>query len=178
MEGKFIEERKLAEKQHNETRARIASDLEQMKKKYNEMELEQKLKDGESESQIQNLQEQLMETTDQKERAMTQLKALESGTSASHKKFEEEMKQREQDLERQLDEKDNEIEDLIKEHNESSEAKLHELKLFYDSEKERVEKRSLDEKARAERKLNQAIEEYEERLSEMRNNHDEAMNIL
>jgi predicted component of type VI protein secretion system len=36
----------------------------------------------------------------------------------------------------------------------------------------------MDEKARAERKLNQAIEEYEERLAEMRNNHEEAMNIL
>lgn len=47
MESKFIEERKLAEKQHNDTRARLASDLEQMKKKYNELELEQKLKDSE-----------------------------------------------------------------------------------------------------------------------------------
>lgn len=49
METKFIEERKLAEKQHNETRARLANDLEQMKKKFNELELEQKLKDGERE---------------------------------------------------------------------------------------------------------------------------------
>ena len=94
------------------------------------------------------------------------------------KKFEEEMKAREADLERQLDEKENEIEELIREHNESSEAKLHELKLFYDSEKERIEKRTLDERARADRKLNATIEEYEERLGEIRNNHEEAMNIL
>jgi hypothetical protein len=55
---------------------------------------------------------------------------------------------------------------------------LHELKMFYDGEKERIERRGIDDKARAERKLNGTIEEYEERISEMRNNHEEAMNIL
>lgn len=69
-------------------------------------------------------------------------------------------------MERQIDEKENEIEELIREHNENSEQKLHELKLFYEGEKERIEKRGLDEKARAERKLNTTIEEYEERISE------------
>lgn len=49
MENKFIEERKLAEKQHNENRSRLANDLESMKKKFNELELEYKLKDGERE---------------------------------------------------------------------------------------------------------------------------------
>lgn len=81
-------------------------------------------------------------------------------------------------MERQIDEKEQEIEDLIREHNETSEHKLHELKLFYDGEKERIEKRSLDERARADRKLNTTIEEYEERISEMRNNHEDALNIL
>ena len=50
--------------------------------------------------------------------------------------------------------------------------------MFYDGEKERIERRGMDDKARAERKLNGTIEEYEERISEMRNNHEEAMNIL
>ena len=80
METKFIEERKLAEKQHNDTRARLANDLEQMKKKFNEVELEQKLKDGERNQELTSLKEQLMEAVDQKERAMTQLKSFESGT--------------------------------------------------------------------------------------------------
>lgn len=50
--------------------------------------------------------------------------------------------------------------------------------MFYDGEKERIERRGMDERARADRKLNSTIEEYEERISEMRNNHEEAMNIL
>ena len=127
---------------------------------------------------MQNLKEQLMEAVDQKERIMSQIKQLESGTMSSQKRSEDEFKAREQELERQIDEKENEIEELIREHNETSEHKLHELKLFYDGEKERIEKRSLDERARADRKLNQTIEEYEERISEMRNNHEEALNIL
>ena len=55
---------------------------------------------------------------------------------------------------------------------------MHELKTFYDGEKERIERRGLDERARADRKLNNTIEEYEERISEMRNNHEEAMQVL
>ena len=109
---------------------------------------------------------------------MSQLKAQESGNQSNQKRFEDEFRAREQELERQIDEKEREIEELIREHNETSEQKLHELKLFYDGEKDRIEKRSIDERARADRKLNNTIEEYEERISEMRNNHEEAMNIL
>lgn len=125
-----------------------------MKKKVNEIELEHKLKDGEREQENQSLKEQLLEAVDLQERAAGQLKNLETGTLSSQKKVEDEFKAREQELERQLDEKDNEIDELIREHNSTSEQKLHELKLFYDQEKERIEKRGLDERARAERKMN------------------------
>lgn len=97
---------------------------------------------------------------------------------SSSKRQEDEFRARENELERQIDEKEREIEELIREHNETSEHKLHELKMFYDGEKERIERRGMDERARADRKLNSTIEEYEERISEMRNNHEEAMNIL
>ena len=44
-----MDERKNLEKQFNETRQRLSNDLEAMKKKLNESELEHKLKDGERE---------------------------------------------------------------------------------------------------------------------------------
>lgn len=47
----------------------MANDLEAMKKKFNELELEQKLKDGEREQENQSLKEQLIEAVDLKERA-------------------------------------------------------------------------------------------------------------
>ena len=178
MENKFIEERKQAEKQHNDTRGRLASDLEKMKKKFNELELDHKLKDGDKEQENTSLREQLNEAVDLKERYLMQLKEMESGSMSTNKRQEDEFKVRELELERQIDEKEREIDDLIREHNETSEQKLYELKQFYDGEKERIERRGLDERARADRKLNSTIEEYEERISEMRNNHEEAMNIL
>ena len=82
-----------------------------MKKKFNEMELEHKLEDGEREQENQSLKEQLLEAVDLKERALSQLKNLESGTLSSQKKVEDEFKAREQELERQLDEKEHEIEE-------------------------------------------------------------------
>ena len=92
-----------------------------MKKKVNEIELEHKLKDGEREQENQSLKEQLLEAVDLQERAVGQLKNLETGTLSSQKKVEDEFKAREQELERQLDEKDNEIDELIREHNSTSE---------------------------------------------------------
>ena len=149
-----------------------------MKKKFNELELDHKLKDGDKEQENTSLREQLNEAVDLKERYLMQLKEMESGSMSTNKRQEDEFKVRELELERQIDEKEREIDDLIREHNETSEQKLYELKQFYDGEKERIERRGLDERARADRKLNSTIEEYEERISEMRNNHEEAMNIL
>lgn len=97
---------------------------------------------------------------------------------STSKRQEDEFKAREQELERQIDEKEREIDDLIREHNETSESKLHELKMFYEGEKERIERRGVDDRARADRKLNSTIEEYEERINELRSNHEESMNIL
>jgi len=57
MEQKFVEERKLLDEQHNEARNRLAHDLENLKKKYNEIELDQKLKEGELEKDISHLKE-------------------------------------------------------------------------------------------------------------------------
>lgn len=54
--------------------------------------------------------------------------------------------QREKELEDKLEEKDNEIEQLIHENKTKSEQTLNEIKSFYDGEKERLEKRSQEEK--------------------------------
>jgi uncharacterized protein YdaU (DUF1376 family) len=53
---------------------------------------------------------------------------------------------------------------------------LNDLKRFYEEERERIERRSLDERARFERKMNASIEEYEDKIQEIRNNHEEAVN--
>ena len=103
---------------------------------------------------------------------------MEAGNMSTSKRQEDEFRAREQELERQIDEKEREIDDLIREHNETSESKLHELKMFYEGEKERIERRGVDDRARADRKLNSTIEEYEERINELRSNHEESMNIL
>lgn len=85
----------MLEKQHNETRARLANDLEQMKKKFNELELEHKLKDGDKQQENQSLREQLNEANDLKERAQQLLKEMEAGSMSSTKRQEDEFRARE-----------------------------------------------------------------------------------
>ena len=132
LEQGWVNERKALEKQHTDSRARLANDLEQLKKKYNELELELKLKDGEHEKETTALKELLHEATEVKDYAQKQLRHLDASAVEEQRRHEEEFRQREQELEKQIEEKEQEIENLIKEHNESSEAKLHEIKQFYD----------------------------------------------
>ena len=61
MEQKFIEERKVLDEQHAEQRARVAKEHEKLKIKHNELELQSKLKDGEYQKTIAQLQETLQE---------------------------------------------------------------------------------------------------------------------
>ena len=61
----------------------------------------------------------------------------------------------------------------MRELNEKSEQQLHDLKRFYEDERERIERRVHDERARSEHKLNLSIEEYESRISELTNNHED-----
>jgi len=53
---------------------------------------------------------------------------------------------------------------MIQENNNKSEKQLAELKKFYDDEKERLQQKAHDEKARAEKKMNQVVEDYEDKL--------------
>lgn len=61
MEQKFIEERKALDDQAAEARSRLVNDLEQLKMKYNDLELQAKLSAGDSEKTIAHLKEALAE---------------------------------------------------------------------------------------------------------------------
>lgn len=92
MEQKFLEERKLLDDQHAQSRQRLAVDLENLKKKHNELELDLKLKEGEFEKEIQQLKEQLSEAEQTRDLVNKQLKTLDSANAITMAKNEEEFK--------------------------------------------------------------------------------------
>ena len=61
MEQKFMNERKKQEEQYNEYRKRLTDEVEQLKKKNNELELQQKIMSGDFEKEVSTLKEQLIE---------------------------------------------------------------------------------------------------------------------
>lgn len=173
MEQKFLEERKALEDQHNDSRARLMNDFQQLKMKHNELELKSKLNDDEYAKTIAQLREALAEAEQLRDQYGAKLKSSDTTNMANLQKTEEEFRRREEDLERQLDEKDAELEEQIRELNNKSEQQLHDLKRFYEEERERIERRVHDERARSEHKLNLSIEEYESRISELTNTHED-----
>lgn len=132
----------------------MKNELEALKKKYNELELQKKLAEGEFEKDTAQMKEQLAECIEQRDSALQQLKSLEASKGTLLAQSEERLLQRERDLEQSLEEKEQEIENLIQEQNAKSEQKLSELKRFYEEEKERLERRLNEEKTRHEKKLN------------------------
>ena len=174
MEQKFMNEGKQQEAQYTEYRKRLTNDLEKLKTKNNELELSQKILQGELEKETSTLKEQLLEAEQARDHAIKQLKNIDSSKGALVAQAETRFQQREKELEYKLEEKDKEIDELIYENKTKSETTLNEIKKFYEEEKERLEKRSVDEKQRFEKKLNQAIEDYEENIQEQNNNHEDA----
>ena len=146
MEQKFLNERKQMDEQYNEYRKRLTNELEQIKKKNNELELTQKVHDSEYDKNMSMLKDQLSEAEMQRDSALKQLKSMEASKGNTINQIEERSKLRERELESQLEEKEQEIEDLIQENNTRSEQKLNELKKLHDDEKERLDKRIEEQK--------------------------------
>lgn len=70
------------------------------------------------------------------------------------------------ELERELEEKGSEYEITIREMNDKSEEQLNSLKTFFEIEKERLERRIAEEKDRSQKRYNQMVEDYEQKLKD------------
>jgi hypothetical protein len=78
MEQKFMNERKVQEDQYSEYRKRLTTDLEKLKTKNNELELAQKIIQGELDKETSNLKESLLEAEQARDHALVKLKNFDS----------------------------------------------------------------------------------------------------
>ena len=141
-----MNESKIQDGKYQENRKKLTNELEKLKTRNNELELAQKITQGELEKETSTLKEQLIEAEQARDHALKQLKNIDSSKSKLVASAEERFMQREKELEDKLEEKDNEIEQLIHQNKTKSEQTHNEIKSFYDGEKERLEKRSQEEK--------------------------------
>lgn len=95
MEQKFMNEKKKQEEVYNEYRKKLTDQVEQLKKKNNEIELAQKLMDSDFTKQKQQLQEQLEDAQNVRDDAVSKLKRLQDQSSSQLTKGEERLQQRE-----------------------------------------------------------------------------------
>lgn len=82
------------------------------------------------------------------------------------------------ELERELEEKDRKWKVEVNEMQSKSEESLAHLKNFYEQEKDRLERRITEEKEKATKRYNLMVEEYEQRLRDEQNQHEEDMMML
>jgi len=115
MEQKFLQERKKQEETYNEYRKTLTDQVENLKKKNNELELQVKVAEGEFQKDVQQLKEQLNEAEEAKNAAEEKLKSLNTQKLEMLTDSEAKFKQREQELEKLIEEKEEEIDNLIQE---------------------------------------------------------------
>jgi len=159
-------------------RKKMSLQLEQLQEKYNESELSSKLKISDLNKEIENFKESLDQSEEQKKYLTEQNKVLENQKSKLFKDAEDRYSSRIRSLEAELEEQNTKIEQDLLDINIKNDENLAQLRNFYEIEKERLERRITEEKDRAEKKLNNLVEEYEGRIREDQNLHEEELDNI
>lgn len=151
---------------------------EQWSMKVEELELRIKVESSEWEYKVKNIAEQLETSKTDRQRLADTIKALRADNSSCLEESDAKTRQKVKMLEAALEE--------LQARNSSDEAQvtkryedsMTQLRIFYDSEKKRFELRLLEERERSEKRYAQACEEYEAKLRDEQELHEEEISGL
>ena len=166
---------KQIETEFETSRKKLSQQVEQLTERNNELELNLQLKSSDLTKEIENMQEELDQSEQQRRYLNEQNKVLEDQKAKLLNEIEERYTQKIRTLESELEDVNSRIELELQDVNLKNEENLAQLRNFYEIEKERLERRITEEKDRAEKKVANLMEEYESRIREDQNNHEEEL---
>lgn len=166
------------EKKHQETefekfRKQLTTENSELKSRNNELELKAKLTTSDVQKQLNSLKDDL-ETSEQHQLALQeQVRILENQKAKIVKDAEDRFGNRVKTLEINLQESKRDHATELNTIHERNEQIINQLKSFFNSEKDQIEKRLKEEKTRADTKYNQIVIEYEDRLKDEQEKYEE-----
>lgn len=169
---------KHLEVEFDTTRKKMNSQIQSLTDRNNELELSFKLKVSEMNKEIENLREEFDQSEQQRRYLADQNKVLEDQKTKLFKEADERYSLRIRSLEAELEEQNAKLERDIHDINVKNEENLAQLRNFYEIEKERLERRIIEEKERAEKRYSNLMEEYEAKLKEEQNLHEEELDTI
>jgi hypothetical protein len=156
-------------------RKKLQKEAEDLREKLIEFELQHKLDSNDWKYQEKQLTDQVAGLTEERIRLQDKLKAMQTERSAMASQSMDRLTKREKSLEQQLEETKRRCADEVSEANDKAESSLAQLKAYYEQEKVRLEQRLIDEKSRTDRRYTIMTEEYEAKLREESENHEDEL---
>lgn len=169
---------KQLEGEFDNTKKKMGMQLQALTDRNNELELNFKLKVSEMNKEIENLRNDLDQVEEQRRYLADQNKTLEDQKTKLFKEADDRYSMRIRALEAELEEQNVKLEKDIQDINIKNEENLAQLRNFYEIEKERLERRITEEKDRAEKRYANLMEEYEGKLKEEQNLHEEELDTI
>lgn len=166
MKEEHVNEMREMESNYKAARERLNAQLEQAAEKASELELKVKLQASDHEKELQTKDECISSLQVQVDKLACQNKNLEALKVQLLEEAEENYKSVIEGLERQMEEQKKRQQEDARELQRHSEESLAQLRNFYEVEKERLEGRIAEERAKAQNVCSQQLEECEARLRE------------
>ena len=154
---------------------RSAQQIHSLTEKNNELELQHKLKVSELSTEIENLNERLETAVQEKQYLSKQNKLIDGKKIKMVEEVEERYTRRIKSLEEDMEERSKKSDRQLRDIQDKSEESLLQLRNFYEMERERLERRIIEEKEKSDKKLNGIIEDYENKMKEELALHEEEL---
>lgn len=171
-------EMKELEQRFEATNKRLCDELDKVRKSEGEATMKLKLTSTDNEKEISDLKNALTAALQDKDKALSESKDLEQQKQSLIQLTEERYRSQIDQLEKDLEEKKTKNQDELEEQQKKFEQDLAQLKTYYEQEKDRLEKKVTEEKNKGIRNVKSSIEDYEQRMQDEQNQHEDEMEML
>lgn len=178
LNSQHMKELKELEEQLENKKKRLSDELEESQRALNEMSVSTKINNAEMEKENKDLGEQVAELSATLKRLTEENEELESNKTELVEKTTSGLTKQIRALEAELEEKKESSQLELTEIQDQSENSLKQMKQFYEQQNERNEQKLKTEKTQSTEKINRVHEDYENRLREEQNNHEEEIEML
>jgi chromosome segregation ATPase len=176
--SEYIEEISNLQSKFNDTRQRLAEQVEKLTSENNDLALDLKVRTAELQRDNEQFKQQVEELTQDKSKLEEALKQLESEKLNLIDSIESHYKEKIDRLEGDLNAANMMHQEALDELNDEKEGELKQMKAFYEEEKQRLEVRINDERKKSKLKLDQLQEEHEDAMREEQEIHEEEVEAL
>ena len=178
LKEQHLREIKQLEAESESQKRKLTSQIEQLQKDISEVELKLSVVQSDRGGELQELKSQLEEASAVRAKMSVELKSLEDAKAKIAKECDDRYQARLRGLESEIEMLKIRTQAEGRDQQHKSEEALAQLKNFYELEKERLERRVMEEREKREKQYHTLVEEYEQRIRDEQGQYEEDLENL